>query len=232
MLEPPENYQEPRGYSVYEGLRVAEQKKTVNTIMEMRLKREQDALEKHQHLTKHQWAQIEALWMAGDVTIKELVARFGKHPDTFVAHFRKYGIKKGSRNAEIKKAAEEATKAKARDDALILSERIKRTKEDHYKMSEAIGKLVFNEVLKAKQNGKEFRSIQSDVRALLTAAEALKKVREERWVTLGLDKDAVDEDTLPELVMSTMTPEQVEALRNAQKEDEAEMGLNDEDLNF
>jgi hypothetical protein len=118
----------------------------------------------------------------------------------------------------------------AKTDAGIISARIKQTKDSHYKMSEAIAKLTFNEVLTVRKNGGKFREIQNDVKTLLLAAETLKKVREERWAILGLDKDAIDEDALPELIMTTMTPEQAQELRNAQREDEAEMGLDDDKL--
>ena len=95
-------------------------------------------------------------------------------------------------------------------------------------MAEAISRLTFNEILKTKQEEKEFKVAKENIKTLLLAAETLKKCREERWIVLGLDKDVVDEDALPELVMSTMTEEQVRQLREAQIEDEEMMGLDDD----
>ena len=218
------------GISIIEEVKHAEEQKTIQSILDFRAQKNEDAKAPYARLTPSQWREIEMLWESGEVTLKDLSKRYGKGTDTFVTHFRKHGIVKGARAEELKKLAEKAQREKAVADAEVISERIRRTKEDHYKMAEALGKLTFNEVLKARQEGRQFRTIQQDVKALLLAAETLKKVREERWITLGLDKDAVDQDSLPELVMSTMTDEEVQALRNAQREDEEEMGFNDKDL--
>lgn len=214
------------------GIRILEQTKrddelrAAQSLIESKRKQEEKAAQKHGRLTPSQWREIEMLWESGEVTLSQLSEKYGKHIDTFVAHFKKNGNQKGSRKEELRKIAQEAAKKQARNEAEVISERIRKTKEEHYKMSEAIAKLTFDEILKVRQSDGQFRSIKQDISALLLAAETLKKVREERWVVLGLDKDVIDEDALPELVMSTMTDEQVQELRNMQDEDETEMGVN------
>lgn len=221
---------EPRGISVAEEVRHGLEEKTIKSIMEAHEKRDEKGKQKFQRLTPRQWSEIETLWKSGEITLAELSQKYGKDKTTFINHFRKTGIKKGENKEEIARMAQKVAEEKAKTEAAILSDRIRRTKEEHYKYSEAIAKLTFKQVLEANNEGRQFRTISQDVKALLLAAETLKKVREERWVTLGLDKDVVDPDELPELVMSTMTEEQVEQLRNMQREDEEEMGLNDDDL--
>ena len=218
------------GISVYEEVKHAETQKTIQEILDMRSEKAEKAKAKGARLTPSQWREIDMLWESGEVTVADLTRRYGRSRECFVSHYKKHGIVKGAKKEELRKAAELAAREQSRNEAAILSERIRKTKEEHYKMAEAIGRLTFNEILKARQDGKPFRSIQQDVKALLLAAETLKKVREERWVTLGLDKDVVDEDTLPELVMTTMTEEQCQQLRQAQQEDEMDLGLNDDDL--
>ena len=208
-----------------------EQQSTAETLAKVGAFKDKDTSEKNVRLTASQWREIEMLWESGEVTLKDLSAKYGKHIDTFSTHFRKLGIKRGSKAEELRRVAEEVAKQQARDEASIISERIKDTKEQHYKMADAIGRLVFKEILDVRNKpGGKFREIKSDMQALFVAMDTLKKVREERWAILGLDKDVVDQDSLPELVMSTMTPEQAQALRNAQDEDDDLMGIDDNNL--
>lgn len=194
------------------------------------LAREKLAKSPNAKLTPAQWREIELLWESGEVTLKDLSERYGKNPEAFSQHFRKNKIRKGSRVEELRRVAEKIQREQAENDLSTLSKRIRDTKEQHYKMADAIARLTFNEVLNARQRGVQFRDIQQDIKSLQLAADTLKKCREERWVILGLDKDAIDEDALPELVMSTMTPEQALEMRRAQEEDDEEMGIDDDIL--
>ena len=213
-----------------DALAMAEKRNVLKVIEENRAKKVEESTKTSARLTPAQWREIDLLWESGEVTLKDLKERYGKSTDTFTTHFRKYKVKKGSRIEELRKVAEQIQREQARTDASIISQRIRDTKEQHYKMADGISRLVFNEVLNVRKKGGQFREIQSDLKSLFLAMDTLKKCREERWAILGLDKDAVDEEALPELVMSTMTPEQAQAMRQAQEEDEEEMGIDDDRL--
>jgi hypothetical protein len=177
---------------------------------------------KHTRLTPKQWAEAEALWEAGEVTLPDLAARFGKHKSAFSAHFSKYKIVRGAKKAEHAAAVKEHVTKAAIDDATVLAARIKETKEEHYKMASGLAKLTWNEILQAKAEGRQFSTALNNLKALDSAMSVLKKAREERWAVLGLDTDTgLDEDGLPELIISELTAEQIEALR-ARDEDELE----------
>jgi hypothetical protein len=179
--------------------------------------------EKHTRLTPKQWAEAEALWESGDVTYAQLSARFGKHKSTFVEHFRKKKIVRGAKKAEVAAAVKEEVAKAVVDDATVLAARIKETKEEHYKMAAGLAKLTWNEILAAKRDGLPFATILNNLKSLDSAMSVLKKAREERWAVLGLDKDSgLDEDGLPELVISELTAEQIEALRNRDEDDVGE----------
>ena len=169
----------------------------------------------HARLTPKQWAEAEALWESGEVTLDDLAAKFGKDKSAFSRHFDKNGIKKGAKRDEHKKrVADEVTKA-AIDDATVLAARIKETKEEHYKMFAGLAKLTWAEILAAKKDGKPVAIAMHNLKALDAAMTVLKKAREERYAVLGLDRsDFVDENALPELVISELTADQVEQLRN------------------
>lgn len=169
-------------------------------------------------MTPRQWAEAEALWEAGEVTLDDLATRFDKDRSAFVRYFKKHGIVKGSRAAARKEEVKEAVAAAGIDEATVLANRIRETKEDHYKMSSALAKLVWAEVLTAKKDEKPFSAIKDNLKALDNAMNVLMKARMERFAILGLDKDDyVDEDGLPELVISELTAAQIENCGTATK---------------
>ncbi|WKZ86332.1 hypothetical protein N5B55_05100 [Ralstonia pickettii] len=185
---------------------------------------------KYARLTPKQWAEAEALWESGEVTLDDLAARFGKNRSVFSNHFAKTGITKGSKSeANKRRVAEEVAKA-AISDSTVLAARIKETKEEHYKMATALAKLTWNEILQAKNDARPFSTAMNNLKALDNAMTVLKKAREERYAVLGLDRDdAVDENGLPELVISELTAEQVEALRSRDEDDiDTEVEMADE----
>lgn len=166
-------------------------------------------------VTPKQWAEAEALWESGEVTLEDLVNKFGKSLSTFKRHFDKMGVVKGSKKEALKKrVAEEVVKA-AIDDATITAARIRETKEEHYKMATGLAKLTWGEILKTKQDGAPVAVATNNLKALDLAMSVLKKAREERWAVLGLDRvDAVDGNELPELVISELTADQIQELRD------------------
>lgn len=165
-------------------------------------------------LPAKEWAKIEALWEEGDTTYADLVKKYGKSVSTFERHFKKHKIVKGKRREERKKKADEKLTQAAIDDATVLANRIRETKEEHYRMSSAVARLTWNEILAAKNEGRAVATALNNLKALDAAATVLKKVREERFAVLGLDRnDTVNPDEVPELVISELTAEQIEELR-------------------
>lgn len=175
---------------------------------------------KFKQFTVHQWAEIDAMWKSGEVTIDELVKNFGGKPETFKRSFGKRGVIRGASKEEIKqRVMEELAKAQIADAALIAG-RVRETKEDHYKMAAGIAKLTWSEVLKARQEGHPVAVALPNLKALEAAMTILKKAREERYSVLGLDRDdSVDPSSLPELVISELTPDQVTHLQSRNAED-------------
>jgi hypothetical protein len=177
-------------------------------------------------LSPRQWAEAEALWAAGDITLSGLCEKYGLQKSAFTRHFNKVGLKKGDKAKDIRAAAEDAVNKAAREEAALLAQRIRETKEEHYKMAAGLAKLTWAEIVAAKQSETPFGAIINNVKALELAMNALKKAREERYACLGLDReDYVDDDTLPELVIQELTPEQIEQLRERDNLMAMEMGL-------
>lgn len=179
-------------------------------------------------LTSRQWAEIEALWESGEVAYADLIARYGKCQSTYERHFKKRGLVKGVKAGLIKKKVEETLAENAALEAGVLAARIKETKEQHYKMAAGLATLTWAEILKTKQDGTPVAIALSNLKALDTAMNVLKKAREERYSVLGMDRpDAVDPDELPELVISELTADQVQELRERDHHDLDDLAVMD-----
>jgi hypothetical protein len=165
-------------------------------------------------LTLKQWAEAEAMWESGNSIYDDLVAKFGGHVSTFERHFKRRGIVKGAKAAVVKKKVEQKLAAIAEGDAVVTAQRIRETKEDHYKFSVALARLAWNEIVVAREKKAPISVAMANLKALNMAMNVFKKTREERYSVLGLDRpDAIDVDELPELVISELTAAEVDALR-------------------
>lgn len=171
-------------------------------------------------LTPKQWAEAEALWESGEVTLEDLANKFSKHKSNFSRHFDKKGIKRGAKAEVHKKRVAEAVTAAGVDDATVTASRIRETKEEHYKMASGLAKLIWSEILTTKTKEQPLSVATANLKALDLAATGLERLRKERWAILGLDRsDYIDGDVIPELVISELTAEQIQALQMKDIED-------------
>jgi len=179
---------------------------------------------KFKRLTSRQLAEAETLYAAGEITLEGLATKFGRHRETFVKHFQKIGLKKGSAKEEHKKEVAEEVKKAAFDTATITATRIRETKEEHYKMAMGLAKLTWKEILNAKIEARPISTAINNLKALDAAMNVLAKARNERYAVLGLDRDdSADPDSLTELIITELTADQIEEIRNRQEEDGLDM---------
>ncbi len=186
--------------------------------------------------TKMKWAEAESIWEAGLMTRKNLAEKMGVSERSITRHMSDRGLIQGSKAKDSKDRMAEAIKQSSLDDVAILAARIRETKEQHYKLADNFAKLTWEEILKAKRENLPVSTATNNLKALDIAFTTIKRVREEKWAVLGLNKeDEQEEDGLPELVVSEMTAEEVEAVRNAKNYDMDDlpdteiMNLSDED---
>lgn len=172
---------------------------------------------------------IRAMYETGEYTIAQ-VAEEVKLDKTIVENYLKnHGIEKGKRSEEIQRAAMSKAQSMAEQEATLVASRIRETKEEHYKMAMGLAKLTWQEVVQCKQSKQPLGSIKENLKALESASNTLAKCRGERWAVLGLDKDNVGMDSVPELVLTELTADQIEQIRNFQEDDSLELA--DEELN-
>lgn len=162
-----------------------------------------------------QWAEAEALWELGEATRDEIAKKLDVTPTAVTLHMKKRGVTRGSRAEEHrKKIADQVTEA-ATADAAIYAQRIKETKEEHYKLSANLARMAWEEVANCKKTGAPLSVATSNLKAIEAAVNVISKARQERWAILGLDRpDAVDTNELPALVIEELTADQIEDLRN------------------
>jgi hypothetical protein len=187
----------------------------------------------HKRLTPKEWAKAETLWESGEVTQAALARKFDITEQAIHLHMKRHGKKHGAKAEENKRKVAEKVTAGLYEDAAVTAARIRETKDQHYQMASGIAKLAWSEVLKAKQDGAPMSSVGPNLKALDSAMTVLSKARAERWAVLGLDRpDHVDEDGIPELMISELSQEQVDQLRNREFDefDEALAGAGDDGL--
>lgn len=176
-------------------------------------------------LTPVEWAKAEAYYESGEYTLEEISSKFSVHVATVQRHMRKRGIEKGAKAEEIKKKVEETLEDQAAKEAELVSRRIQETKEEHYRLSQAIDKRIAREFVEAAQTGRAIASSMENFKALKEAAATLKITRESRYTILGMNEEDRDIDDLPTLEVREMLDEEVAAIRDAQKKDAEELGL-------
>lgn len=165
-------------------------------------------------ITPQQWAEIDVLWESGTVSMEQLMKRFGLSRSGFAKHFSEKGIKHGSAIKEYQDKVKAEVQKAINDDATIVAGRIRETKEDHYKMSSALARLAWEEIIKVRKDGAPMSAATNNLKALDNAINVIKKAREERYACLGLDKDIHTGEGLEELVIHELTSDQIEALRS------------------
>lgn len=171
----------------------------------------------YKHLTAAQRAECFALWRSGTMTLDQLAKRFNKDRTTLSALFSKHKVVKGSDAKATEEKVTAAVTAAIVDDAAVLANRIRETKEQHYKMNEGLAKLTWKVVVDASQPGNNIGSRINEIKALKLAADTIAKAREERFAVLGIKADDGDADApLPPLTIQELTAADIERM-NAER---------------
>jgi len=172
---------------------------------------------KAKHLTPREWAEIEELWMLGDITLNELGERYGVNPSYLSRKLAERGIKKGSKKGEAIERVREAVAAQQAEKTAETLRKIEETKKEHYEYARTLGKLAFTLVAQRVKAGQPISLAKDDIRTVKEAMIALQIARNERWAILGLDKDDTQGEELTQLVIHEMTREEIEELRAHQR---------------
>ncbi|MGY2462252.1 hypothetical protein [Vreelandella sulfidaeris] len=177
-------------------------------------------------MTPAQWAEARAMWATGEFTLDEIAEKYGVARETLSRRFAKDGVKKGQSAIDKKVEAEIIEKATKNVDK--WAERSEQARESYFKSLEMLHKLTVATIGKAHQDKKLF-SAQADLKAIQMAAIAIDKIRSNQWSVLGLDKQGIEDEEIPELLVRSLTPDEVAKIRESQLksnnlDDEIEIG--------
>jgi NACalpha-BTF3-like transcription factor len=155
-------------------------------------------------------AEAIAFWKAGTMTLEELSKKYKVNVRTLSRLFERVGAKKNDTGDITKKIVETAVENSLINDANIYAQRVKDTKEEHYKMATTLAKLIYAKVITQQKENKAMGAIAGDIKTLHLAIMAIKVSREERYATLGIHADDVAEDRpLPDLIVQELTAEDI-----------------------
>lgn len=180
-------------------------------------------------MTPKEWAKAEAMYESGEFTLEQIGEEFKVHVVTVQRHMKSAGVEKGSRAEEVKRRVADKMDAEIDADAEVLSQRIKETKEEHYRLNKVVDNRMLREFVLAEQEGRQFATAANNIKVLNMVAATLKITRENRYAILGIDADSGMDDELPTLEVREMWEEEIETIRNKQTEQANEMGLGEDE---
>lgn len=175
---------------------------------------------KYIRLSPAQWAEVEALWQTGGVTLAELSERFGPSARALQNHFAATGTVHGSAAAAISCAVRDAV---LKDELPVkdqLVTRAKDTRERAYRHADIVQDLVMAQLEVIRNDPSQALRVNTALKALSLAAGALDRLHELKRRALGLDDEGVQDEDLPELPIIDLTTDEIAGLRAQQEEDE------------
>lgn len=167
-------------------------------------------------LKPSEYAEAISLWELGEVTVEDLEKKFGMRASSWASYFSRNKVKKGSRAKELAEKTKAAVNAAVNLDAELRAKRAFDTKNETYRVTEMLRKLVAATIVEARTKGHPIGSVQNDLKAIKEAAAAIKICREEAFAVLGITIDGEkDKEDIPELTIKQLTPEQITQLQKA-----------------
>lgn len=171
--------------------------------------------EKKKRMTPAQWAEARAMWASGEFNLDQISEKYGVSRETLSRRFNKDGVKKG--DAAIDKKIEAEIIEKTITNAEKWAERGEQARESYFKAMDMLHKMTVKTIVDA-QRGSGLFTAQPDLKALQMGATTLGIIRQNQWAVIGLDKDLGDDDAIPELLVRSLTPEEVQKIRTMQSQ--------------
>lgn len=179
-------------------------------------------------LSTTDWATIITLWERGESTLQEMEKTFGITRQAISQGLKKRGIVRGSRLPEVAKEIDDAA-AEAR------AEKVKKAgllQEQYAKYNDAIVKILMKRVVEGAQTPGGIINAHPEIRALKDAVATLAKAREEQWTISQIEDYLSETEDLPDLNVGEYTPEEIEAIRQANEESYLETQDDDDDMSL
>ncbi|SER26257.1 hypothetical protein SAMN05216548_11417 [Faunimonas pinastri] len=175
---------------------------------------------KAKRLTPAQWAEATELWELGQITMSDLVARFGITHTAISSYFKRHKITRGSRKAEVAEAVGSRVKAEAVEAvtnfAMLKRARIEETKQQAYQATTVVHTMVMKALVEAHKGSKPLAA--AEMKHLRAASAILAQVRQERYKILEIENE-IDDNSLPDLIVRDLSDEEITDLQNRDEDD-------------
>lgn len=178
------------------------------------------ALEKQKkpNLKPSQWAEAEALWESGEVTLRELAKRLDRDPSMISRHMTLNNVIQGSKAEEYSRMIREKIAAELSGDAGENAKKIKEMKEEYLKYTAAVNTLAWNEMVTAKQKGLPMQAVFPNLKSIKELMSIFALTKTTNWELMNIIEfeQKFEKEDIPELLISELTSEDIEQMRRDQ----------------
>lgn len=170
--------------------------------------------EKKKVLSPMEWVELETMWGSGEYTLTDLADKSGLRAETLSRRFKAKGVAKGSLGMSdvVKTAIQDA----AIDKNKLRLDKIEKRREFYDTTAVFLAQMTRKTVTDCVRDKKDLAFVEGDLKSLQRASNALSKCYEVSSKALGMDREEIENDELPQLLIGELTIEQVKAIRQQQ----------------
>lgn len=184
-----------------------------------------DAGSGSKRLKESEWLVISSLWEMGEVTLKDLSAKFGVSEAALSQGLKRKGIKRGAKAHLAHKEVEH----KIKQEREKLVEEIFHFKKKFVRYGDFLMTLTMNEITEAKKAGKTLASKKPEIEAIFSATKVYKTIRNDMFHLYDLYNPDSQPDSDLEFNIGVYTEDELKTLREAQETYAREYGSMKED---
>jgi transposase-like protein len=164
-------------------------------------------------LSATDWATICTLAERGEKTVRELAQQFDVSDEAIRKGLKKRGIVRRSKQGEV--MGEAVDEARVAREAAVKA--ANQQVETYSKYNDVIAKLTMKRIIEGDRDG-NLATKNAEILVLKNAAAIVEKARQEQWDIQGIEDLLGENAELPDLNVGEYTPEELEAIREANED--------------
>lgn len=170
--------------------------------------------DKKKILSPMEWVELETMWGSGEYTLSDLADKSGLRAETLSRRFKAKGIAKGSLG--MSEVVRSAIADVAIDKNKARLDKIDNRRNFYDTTATFLAQITRKLVADCTRDKKDLAYIEGDLKSLQRASNTLLKCYDVSSRALGMDREEIDNDELPQLLIGELTLEQVKAIRSQQ----------------
>ena len=165
-------------------------------------------------LSPSEWIELEVMWGSGEYTLAQLADKSGLRVETLSRRFKSRGVSKGS--SSVEKAVREAIKDEVIDKTKQRLDKIEQRRDFYDNSALLLAQVTRKTVTDVLKDRGSLSAVEDELKTLQRASATLAKCFDISAKALGMDREEIGNDELPELMFGELTLEQVQQIRKAQ----------------